>query len=182
MLENPKPYEMITDFVTGKEVPRIGAEETRQKVERLLVEIKGYGKEDIEVDADLKFVIGGEAVHSNVDLVVAIGGKRFMVLKCVPGSLDSRHRETLAAARLLDTYQIPFAVVTDAINADLLDTVTGEVIEQGLDAIPSKGQAVEQIKETVFEPLPEAKVEREKIIFRSYDDMVVNVKRKLKSP
>ena len=98
MLKKPKPYEMITDFITGKQVPNIGAEETRQQAERFLVENKGYGKEDIEVDADLKLAIGDETVQSNVDLVVRAGDKRFMVLKCVPGSLGSRHRETLAAA------------------------------------------------------------------------------------
>jgi len=181
MLENPKSYEMITDFVTGEQVPCIGAEETRQQIERFLVEAKGYDKGDIEVDADLKFAIGDETVQSNVDLVVTVEDKRFMVLKCVPGSLGSRHRETLAAARLLDAYQIPFSVVTDGKSADLLDTVTGQVIEQGMDAIPAKDRAVKQIKKTAFEPFPEAKVEREKIIFRSYDEMYVNVKRKLKS-
>lgn len=182
MLENPKPYEMITDFVTGEKVPCIGAEETRQRLERFLVETKGYDKKDIEVDANLEFAIGDETVRSNVDLVVAVGGKRFMVLKCVPGSLGSRHRETLAAARLLDTYQIPFAVITDAKSADVLDTITGQIIDQGMDAIPSKDRAVEQMAKLVLEPFPEAKVKRERIIFRAYDDMVVNVKRKLKSP
>ena len=34
----------------------------------------------IEVDADLTFTVGGEVVHSNVDLVVRVQGKRFMVL------------------------------------------------------------------------------------------------------
>ncbi len=86
MLEKPKPYDMLTDYVTGQEIPNIGAEENRQRVERFLVETKGYKKDDIEVDADLRFSIGDEEVHSNVDLVVRIQEKRFMVLRCVPGS------------------------------------------------------------------------------------------------
>ena len=175
-----KPYEMITDFVTGKEVPNIGAEEIRQQVERFLVETKGYDKDDIEVDADLAFTIENEPVQSNVDLVVNVGGRRFMVVKCAPGSLGSRQRETLAAARLLDAYQIPFSVVTDGKNAELLDTVTGEVLGQGMAVIPSKDQAVEKSKAIECLPYPEAKLQREKIIFRSYDEMNVNVQRKLK--
>lgn len=181
MLEKPKPYDMLTDFVTGKEVPNIGAEENRQKVEHFLVETKGYSKDDIEADADLVFTIGEEEIRSNVDLVVRVQGKRFMVLRCVPGSLGSRQRETLAAARLLDAYQIPFSVVTDGKNAELLNTVTGEVIDQGMGAIPSKEQAIEQMGRLEVQPFPEDKVERERIIFRSYDEMNINVQRKLKT-
>jgi len=180
MLEKPKPYEMITDFVTGSEVPNIGAEENRQQVERFLVETKGYSKEDIEVDADLKFSIGDEEVRSNVDLVVSVQEKRFMVLKCVPGSLVSRQRETLAAARLLDAYQIPFSVVTDGKDAELLDTVTGEVLDRGMEGIPSREEAVERMKGVKLQSFPQERLEREKIIFRSYDEMNINVQRKLK--
>jgi hypothetical protein len=180
MLEKPKPYDMLTDYVTGKEVPNIGAEENRQRVERFLVETKGYTKDDIEVDADLEFTIGDEEVHSNVDLVVRVQGKRFMVLRCVPGSLVSRQRETLAAARLLDAYQIPYSVVTDGKGAQLLNTATGEVLDQGMGAIPSKEEAIRRMKEMKLQPFPQDRLEREKIIFRSYDEMNINVQRKLK--
>ncbi len=180
MLEKPKPYDMLTDYVTGREVPNIGAEENRQRVERFLVEIKGYSKDDIEVDADIHFSIGEEEVYSNADLVVSVQGKRFMVLRCVPGALVSRQRETLAAARLLDAYQIPFCVVTDGKDAQLLDTPSGQVIAEGMDAILSREEAVRRIEKTRFEPFPKEKLEREKIIFRSYDEMNINVQRKLK--
>jgi hypothetical protein len=180
MLEKPKPYDTLTDFVTGQKIPNIGAEENRQRVERFLVETKGYTKDDIEVDADLKFTIGDEEVHSNVDLVVRVQGKRFMVLRCVPGSLVSRQRETLAAARLLDSYQIPFSVVTDGKDAQLLNTATGEVLDQGMGTIPSKEEAIRRMKEMKLQSFPQDRLEREKIIFRSYDEMNINVQRKLK--
>ena len=180
MLEKPKPYDILTDFVTGKKVPNIGAEENRQQVERFLVERKGYSKDDIEVDADIMFTVAGEEVRSIVDLVVRVQDKRFMFLRCVPGSLVSRERETLAAARLLDVYQIPFSVVTDGKDAEFLDTVTGEVLDQGMDAIPSREEAIQRMKEIRLEPFPQEKLERERIIFRSYDEMNINVQRKLK--
>jgi hypothetical protein len=180
MLEKPKSYDMLIDFVTGKEVPNIGAEEVRQQVERFLVETKGYSKQDIEVDADLRFTIGDDEIHSNVDLAVRLEGKRFMILKCVPGSLGSRQRETLAAARLLDAHQIPLSVVTDGRDAELLDTVTGDVLEQAMEAIPSKNEAIQRMGHMEFKPFPKERLEREKIIFRSYDVMNINVQRKLK--
>jgi hypothetical protein len=180
VLDQPKPYKMLTDFVTGKEVPNIGAEENRQRAERLLVEEKGYSKDDIEVDADLRFTIGDEDIQSHVDLVVRIQDKRFMVLRCVPGSLGSRERETLASARLLDAYQIPLSVVTDGKDAEVLDTITGELVGQGVGAIPSKKEAVQQMGTTRLQPLSRERLERERIIFRAYDEMNVNVQRKLK--
>ena len=180
MLEKPKPYGMLVDFITGAEVPNIGAEENRQQVERFLLETKGYSRDDIEVDAPLQFAIGHEEIRSNVDLVVRVEGKRLIVLRCVPGSLGSRHRETLAAARLLDAYQIPFSVVTDGKDAELLDTVTGQIIDHGMAAIPSREEAIEQMTHLRLEPFPPERLEREKIIFRSYDEMNINVQRKLK--
>lgn len=180
MLKRLKPYGMVTDFVTGKEVPNIGAEEYRQEMERFLVEKKGYARHDIEVDAEIIFTIDGDEFRSSIDLVVSAGGKRFMVVKCVPASLGSRERETLAAARLLDAYQIPFSVVTDAKDAHVLDTVTGRIIDHGLRAIPSREEAGRRLREMQLEPFPQERLQRERIIFRSYDEMNVNVQRKLK--
>ena len=41
MSDTLKPYTMITDFVTGLEIPNIGAEENRQAVAQYLVNEKG---------------------------------------------------------------------------------------------------------------------------------------------
>ena len=99
-----KPYTMLTDYVTGREVPNVGAEQNRQAVEKFLVEQKGYQKQDIEVDTDFSLTIADEPYHSQMDLVVSVdSGSRFMVIKCVAGSLGSREREVIAAARLPET-------------------------------------------------------------------------------
>jgi len=180
MLDKPKPYGMIEDFVTGRDIPNIGAEENRQRVERFLVEKGGYSKEDIEVDADVRLTVAGEEYHASVDLIVRLQGKRFMVLRCVPGSLVSRQRETLAAARVLEAYQIPLAVVSDGKDAHVLDTITGELMGEGMDAIPPKRKAAERMETIQLRPFPEDKLEREKIVFRSYDEMNINIQRKLK--
>ena len=181
MAEISKPYTMIADFVTGREVPNVGAEENRQAVEKLLVAEKGYLKEDIEVDVDIAITVGGGPYNSQVDLVVsADGGKtRFMVIKCAAGSLGSREREIVAAARLLDEYQIPYAVVSDGKTATVLDTVTGKKIGNGLDAMPSKREAITKLKSCTPLAFPDERREREKLIFRTYDIENVNVQRNL---
>ncbi len=181
MVEISKPYTMITDFVTGREVPNVGAEENRQAVEKLLVKEKGYLKEDIKVDVDIAITVAGEPYRSQVDLVVSADGgqTRFMVIKCAAGSLGSREREIVAAARLLDEYQIPFAVVSDGQTAIVLDTLTGKKTGEGLDAIPSKGEALTQLKSYTPVGFPKERLEREKLIFRTYDIENVNVQRNI---
>jgi len=170
---------MITDFVTEKEIPNVGAEENRQVVERILVDEKGYSKEDIAVDVDLELTVAGEPYRSQIDLVVSLESNRFMAIKCAAASLGSREREILAAARLLEENQLPFSVVSDGKTAIVLDTVSGKKLGEGLDAIPSKAQAQEKLKEITLLPFPKERREREKLIFRSFDSMNVNVGRNL---
>ena len=179
MTENSKPYSMIIDYITGQEQPNVGAEENRQAIERFLVDTKGYSKKDIEVDADIDLTIVGEPYRSQVDLVVSMDAGRFMAVKCAAGSLGSREREIVAAARLLDSLQIPVAVVSDGKTAIVLDTVSGKKMGEGLDSIPSKEEAQKQLKSTELVPLPGERREREQLIFRTYDSDNVNVKRKL---
>ena len=172
---------MITDFVTGKEIPNVGAEENRQMVERFLVNEKGFSKEDIEVDVDIEMTVAGELYRSQIDLVVSVdgGATRFMAIKCAAASLGSREREILGAARLLDQSQLPYSVVSDGKTAIVLDTVSGKKLGEGLNAIPSKVEVREKLKSLQLRPFPKEKREREKLIFRSYDSMNVNVQRNL---
>jgi len=113
-------------------------------------------------------------------VVSADGGKtHFMVIKCAAGSLGSREREIVAAARLLDACQIPWAVVSDGKTAIVLDAVTGKKIGDGLEAIPSKQEAITQLKSYTPLAFPEERRAREKLIFRTYDIENVNVQRNI---
>lgn len=181
MVDLPKPYRMIRDYVTGKLIPEVGAEGNRQKVERLLVKQKGYEPGDIEVDAEIAFDIEGRPYRSTIDLVVSPDGgrTRFMVVKCVAGSLGSREREVVSAARLLDRYQIPLAVVSDGNSAVVMDTLSGSRIGEGLDAIPTREAAAKTLERLQRVPYPPERVERERLVFRTYDVENVNVARKL---
>jgi intergrase/recombinase len=174
-----KPIGIIIDFITGKEIPDVGPEANRQRVERVLVKQKGYAKEDIEVDAPLEVEIAEKVYRSSVDLVVSADGRRLMAVKCVPGSLGSREREIIAASRLLDNYQIPFSVASDGQTAIVLDTVSGKKLGEGLNFIPSKEEIKKSSALKRLVPLPEKRLEKEKLIFRSYDSMNVNVKRNM---
>lgn len=181
-MDLPKPYQTIRDFVTGKVVPDVGAEANRQAVERLLVLEKGYDRKDIEVDADISFSVAGERYSSQVDLIVSVGGRleRVMVIKCVAGSLGSCEREALASARIVDPRcQIPLAVVTDGTSALVLDSESGKKIGEGLSAIPDKTAAAKLMATLVRRPLSSGRIERERLIFRTYNCAYVNIARRL---
>jgi len=177
-----KPYDSIEDYVTGKKTPLIGAEENRQAVERYLVEQKGYAKEEIEVDRPLSLTIGGASYRSQIDLVVRAEGRTLLAVKCVAGSLDSREREIVAACRIAEALPIPLAVVTDGASARLLDVVAGRRIGDQLADIPARSDAGAVLAQAGAEALDPEKIEREKLIFRTYDMEDINVQRKFAGP
>ena len=159
----------ICDFITGQAFLDTDDERIRQKIEQLLIEEKGYSKQDIEVDREFEIVVDGEKYRPKVDLIVSVKGKRFMIIRCARGSLVSREREVISCARILNTYQIPYAAVTNGEDAEVIDTITGEVIGYGLEAIPSKTQILETLEKTEFKSLPEKRIEKEKRIFLAFD-------------
>ena len=102
-----------------------------------------------------------------------------MVITCAAGSLASWERQTVAAARLLGDAQIPLAIVSDGRTATVIDAVTGKNIGAGMEAIPSKADALRGMASARFEPLSEERREREALIFRTYDRETVNVRRRV---
>ncbi len=167
--------ETITDFVTGRVLPNVGAEANRQLVEKFLINRKGFAAGDIHVNFPLTVTIGDEIYRSRVDLVLQVSIRMVMAVKCAAGSLGSRQREILAAARLLTDYQIPISIVSNGETAIVLDTLAGKEIGNGLDAIPDRKAAERFATGSNFITFPEERREREAIIFRSYDMMNVNV-------
>ncbi len=169
---------MITDYVTGRTVADVGAEANRQAIERLLVESKGYAPEEISVDAPIAVEIDGKVYRSKVDLVVCIGPRPMMAIKCAAGNLDSRQREIVSAARLMSPDRIlPLAAASDGKTAIVWDAVSGKQIGTGLEAIPAHNVLAARFGNQPPAPLDPERLAREKIVFRSYDSMNVNVRR-----
>jgi hypothetical protein len=102
-----------------------------------------------------------------IDFVVRVKGKSLMIIKC-SSLLASRERGVLSCARIFDTYQIPFAIITDGENAEVLDTLSGEIIGLGLEATPSR-QALQSFDVMDLIRLPEKVIEKEKRIFLAFD-------------
>lgn len=158
-----------TDFISGREITDTDDERYRQKLARFLVEVKGYGKNDIEPKRLIEMVIAGKKVLSFIDFVVSVRDTRCMVIKYGPGSLVTRERPALAAARILGDYQIPFTVVTNGEDAEILDTASGDVIATGIDAIPDKASVLERLGKSSLQGLSPKQIEAEKRIISAYD-------------
>ena len=159
----------IVDFITGQQIVETHDERARQRIARFLVENKGYPKEDIEPRREIVLSVDGNRATARVDFVIRVGGKAFAIVIFGPGSLVSRERSALAAARLVERYEVPFAVVTNGKDAEVLETRSGRVIAEGLDAIPSKEKALERIGALTFEELPAKRLEKEQRILYVFD-------------
>jgi len=164
-------YGTCTDFITGEIIVDTDDERCRQELARFLVEKKGYARSDLEPRLCIETLYNGQFVASTIDITVRVTGKRFMILRFGPGSIVTRERSAIAAARVLEpAYQIPLAVVTNCREAEVLDTYTGKVIRQGLDQIPSRLEAENLVKSLRFEPFTdEARKDRERRILNAYD-------------
>ncbi len=161
--------DILIDYITGKPVPDVGAEGSRQLFEKILVDIKGFSKQEIRVDEPITVNFQGQPYHSTLDLVVFCEEQPFMAVRCIAGSLGSYEREILAGARLVYEYQIPFSISTNGIDALVREVITGKPAGEGLDAVPTRQWAVKYLQTMEKQAFPEKKKEREMILFRSYN-------------
>jgi hypothetical protein len=164
-------YGTLHDYLTGEELVDTDDERTRQELARWMVEEKGFAKADIEARRSIETLFATQFVRSNITLTVSLDGKRIMIIRYAPGSLVSRERSAIAAARVLEeVYQIPLAVVTNGRDAELLETARGQVIAAGMAGIPDYEKARELFPTLIFrERLDPAKRERELRILNAFD-------------
>ena len=158
----------IMDHITGRELADCDDEQIRQGVERLLIEKKGYMPSDIEVDRVFHLDMDGAVEQGRAELVVYVNEKPYMTIKNSRGSLVSREREALSASRLACETVVPFTVVTNGRDAELLDTATGQILATGLEAIPDKDEARKGISGLIFSRLDPKKREREGRVYLAF--------------
>ncbi|UCG81703.1 MAG: type I restriction enzyme HsdR N-terminal domain-containing protein [Desulfobacterales bacterium] len=157
------------DFITGETLVDTIDERARQKIARFLVEKKGYAKDDLQPRRQITLDVAGKRGTFTVNFVIKVAGKSFMVVIFGPGSLVTRERPALAAARLVAGYEVPITVVTNGQGAEVLDTRSGKVIAEGLKNIPSKAEAQQSLPTVKFETLTEERLEKEKRILYAFE-------------
>ncbi|MBI3592345.1 MAG: type I restriction enzyme HsdR N-terminal domain-containing protein, partial [Nitrospirae bacterium] len=112
--------------------------QVQKRVIEFLISQKGYAENDIEANKEFKIQLPDTSFNVTADVVLKVGGKSFLVVKCVMSSMESWERHSIAFCRVVEPYQIPYAAVTDSEHARLIEVAGGKVIAEGLDSIPSK--------------------------------------------
>ncbi|MEF2229358.1 MAG: type I restriction enzyme HsdR N-terminal domain-containing protein [Pseudodesulfovibrio sp.] len=159
----------LRDYLTGEEIDETTFEEFRQMLARLLIEELGYPRERIRAKVPIKYAVEGEEFERPIDYVVYDENDRpiFIVLFCA-GDVSTFERETVCAGRLIEGGPVPFALITDTMEALLLDVCTGEVVARGMRAVPDWGRLNAMAAEAVIKPLAGEQREKQIRVFHTY--------------
>ena len=145
------------------------AKEARKQIGYLLGEKKGYDPGDVRKGLTFEVQLGEETAWSSADFLVDLDGRAAMIIKCSAGSLDSRERQAVAAARVITSPPVPVAVVADPVTAEVLDVETGKVTGEGFGVIPTKEQLRSIVAAKAMQPLEPKRLEKEKRILLAFD-------------
>lgn len=146
-------YGDLQDYLTGDVLPDTDDERIRQDLARLLVDQLGYAREELEPRLTIDSYFNNNQTRTLIELTARINGRRLFILRYGPGSLVTREKAAVAAARILEpAYRIPLAIVTNGRDAELLETERGKVLALGMGCIPDRQRAENLAREYVFEP------------------------------
>lgn len=150
-------YGTLLDFISGEELQDTDDERIRQSLARMLVEELGYAKSELEPRLTIDSTFNKIYTRTTIELTVRIKGYRLFILRYGPGSLVTREKAAIAAARVLEpNYQIPLAIITNGRDAELLDTLDETVLATGMECIPDRVEAEQLLQECRFIPIGDA--------------------------
>ncbi len=141
----------------------------QKETAQFLLRHRGYSPQDIEANKEFLVSLDNESFNVSADLIIKVEGKRFIFLKCVANSLDSWERYSIAFCRVVDSHQIPYALITDGKAATLLNTIDGVATEGDVRIMPHKNEAEKIISKTAFTSYPEDRKGREKRIIYAFE-------------
>ncbi len=159
----------LTDLITGATLADTHDERYRQKIAEILVNTKGYDRQSIQPRYPLQVKAGSNCALIKIDFVVSVAGKTGLIVKYGPGSLVTRYRPAIAAARLVAPYQVPRVVVTNGEAADILDGLSGKLLTSGLASIPAKSALETIVTQTPLPDITTARAEIESRIVYAYE-------------
>ncbi|MDQ7031968.1 MAG: type I restriction enzyme HsdR N-terminal domain-containing protein [Desulfonauticus sp.] len=128
----------IQDYLTGKEIELTSFEDIRQALAKMLVEEKGYPRENIKAKQKLSLSLENDkSFEILIDFIIYDPQKKpLMLLAFCPGEVASFVRQYIAVARLYDPF-IPLVLVTDTKEAYLIQSADKKILQKGYYAIPT---------------------------------------------
>lgn len=160
---------VITDYISGAEIPDTTYEDLRQALARMLVEDKKYPKNCVRPKHEIEYDIEGQTHAAPIDIAVfSEDGRPLLALFFCPGEIGSFVRESLAAARIHLPEPFPVVAVTDSMDIVVVATRTGETLGNGFNAVPRWPDLDRLAASHAMQPLPEARLRGERRIFHAY--------------
>jgi len=159
----------LRDYLSGDEIEETTYEEFRQLLAKLLVEEKGYPRDRLKAKVSLTYCVEGEEFQRPLDLVLydEQGNPLFIVIFCA-GEVGSFERETVCAARLIENGPVAYALVTDTMDASLMDVTLGEPVAKSMAAVPDYDDLLEMIAKAKVRQLTEEQREKQTRVFHTY--------------
>lgn len=130
----------LADHITGEMLPDTLDERIRQGIARVLIDEKGFTRNEIRTRRALNVEIDGKTGTAVADFTIEIDQRPGMVIVYGPGSVVTRQRPALAVARLLADRIIPVAVITNGREAVVMDARSGKTLAEGMAAILSRDE------------------------------------------
>jgi hypothetical protein len=141
----------------------------QQFVWEVLINDKKYEPGDIAVEPQFTLQLSNCQAIVSMDLFITLSGVNFLAIKCSSSDIESWERYVTAFARVANDYQIPFAMVTDGINAKIVDVLKGNRIGESIHDLFTRQQALEIMKGFKKIPCPESRAEKEKRIVYAFE-------------
>jgi hypothetical protein len=129
---------------------------------------RGYEPGEILKDQEYTVTAGGFTETVRADYIVRVGGRSYMAVKCSM-AVDSRERHITAFSRVVEPGIIPLAVVTDGIVAHVVDALTGRLLNETLEGIPTREEAVIHLGNMEPVALAPEKRERETRVLLAFE-------------
>ena len=143
--------------------------QVRSRIIDYLLSRKGYSQEELETEREFRVELPEGPFTVRADIILKEGGVRFMVVKCALSSLESWERHSIAFCRVVEPYQIPYAVITDGERARVMNILKKGEVSEGLESIPSKREAPAIVRALATAPYPEEKRVKEKRMLYAFD-------------
>src|SRR3972149_1737412 len=141
----------------------------KQKVWEFLIREKYFKPEEIETNPEFNITLGDREIKIHIDFIVNLPTASFMVIQCSSSSLEAWERYVTFFARVIKDYQIPYAVVTDGENAQIIDVLAGRLIGESLDKLFNRQEALNKMKDFKKIPCPVNRLEKEKRIVYAFE-------------
>lgn len=148
---------------------RCDTAEVFEATRRRLIETKGYSPSDLTTHVSFTPDLPGyQGTPFVIDFLIRLDGRPAAVIVCAPGWISNLARPAMAAARLVAETVIPWSVVTNGDQVEIVDCLTGQVVGSRLDDLPDRDQMAARLDQEESRTLSPSRREKEGRILAAY--------------